>query len=62
VPEQFLDGANVIACLQKVRGEAVSQCLRPNRPGDTRAGSGFANGPLRHGLVYLMPAPLARGA
>ncbi len=60
VPKQFLDRANVVAHFQQMRGEAVPQRVRPHRFGYPDASSRFADGPLRHGLVQVMPTPLAR--
>lgn len=60
MPEQLLDRANVVARFQKMRGEAVAQRVRPHRLRDADAASCFADGTLRHRLVQVMPALLAR--
>ena len=58
VPEQRLDGADVVAILQKVRGEAVPQHMAGDPSVDARRHGGGGDGLLHARLVH-MPAAAA---
>ena len=53
--QQFLNGANVVACFQKMRGERMPQDVWIGRLGETNLPGGFFEGALRNGLVEMVP-------
>jgi hypothetical protein len=62
VAEQILDRADVVAVLEEVGGERVTQSVATNLLGDSRAQSGVAHRALEHGLVKVMAAAALTGA
>jgi hypothetical protein len=58
--EQFLDGANVIALLQQVSGEAVTKGVAACGLGYPGLAAGFFEGLLQDGFVEVVPADHAR--
>jgi len=56
VTEQFLDGPNVIAILQKVGGEGMAKRVRRNVFVDFCAAGGFPDGFLNHCFMQMMTA------
>ena len=61
VAEELLDGANVVAVLEEVRGKGVAQGVTGGPFGKACADHGQGDGSLEHGLVKVMPATLPRG-
>jgi hypothetical protein len=59
MPEQLLDGSDVIASLEQVRRKRVPQRVTRRRAGDPRRPRGLFNRPLQDGFVQVMPPPLA---
>jgi hypothetical protein len=57
VPEQLLNGADVLAVFQQVCGERVAEGVgaRPFR--DPGLADGILHRALEHGLVQVVPAP-----
>ena len=46
MPEQLLDGANVVAGLEQVGGKGVSESVAGGSLGDAAAAHGLGDGPL----------------
>jgi len=61
VAEEFLDGANVVAILQEVGGEAVAEGVGADALGDASELGGFVNGFL-HAVFVQMVAALCAAA
>lgn len=57
--EQLLNGADIVAVLQKMGGEGVPDGVADRGPGDARATGGRTHRLLRHGFVQVMPPHLA---
>lgn len=60
VPQQFLDGADVVALLQQPRGEAVAEGVCLDRFVDVRFGYRQVEVFAQQGVVDVMAAPNAR--
>jgi len=60
VTEQFLHGPDVVVVLQQVRGERMTQGVARRSLRDARPPHRVLHGALKHGLVQVMPAALAR--
>ncbi len=56
VPEQRLDGSDVIAVLDEVGREGVTQRVASDLAFDARAAARLSDGPLEHSFVKVMPA------
>jgi len=56
VAEEFLDGANVVAVLQEVGGEAVAEGVGADALGDAGELGGFVNGFLHAVFVQMVAA------
>jgi hypothetical protein len=54
VAEQFLDGADIIAILQKVRGEGVAESVTGGAFGDGGAVGGLPHRALHCALVQMV--------
>src|SRR5262245_36221587 len=61
MPEQLLDGADVVPSLEQMRREAVAQRVRADGLDDAGVPAGLADGTLNDGFV-LMVAPGLPGA
>src|SRR6266567_8275370 len=59
VAEEFLDGPDVIAGLEEVRGERVAQGVAARRLGESGLAGGQFDESLEHGFVQVMAAALA---
>ena len=62
VTEELLDGPDVVVVLEEVGGEGVAKRVTGCALRDGRPAHGLLHRPLEHGLVQVVPAPLARGA
>ena len=62
VSEQFLDRTNVVAVFEEMRREGVPEGVTRGSLGQARLEDGFLDSPLEHGLMEVMPAPLAGDA
>ena len=58
VPEQLLDGTDVVTIPEQVRGERVPHCVRAGTLRDVGAPHGILRGTLEDGLVQVMAASL----
>jgi hypothetical protein len=56
VPQQLLDGANVVTGFQEVGGEGVAEGVGGGRLGDAAGFGGGADGALQVGVVGVMAA------
>ncbi len=59
VAEEFLHGADVVAGLQKMGRERMPQRVAARLLRDTGPNDGLSNGPLNHGFMEVVTAPLA---
>jgi hypothetical protein len=57
--EEFLNRANVVASLQEMSGEGVAQGVARRGLVNSGGANGLLEGPLEHGLVQVVAAPLA---
>ena len=60
MPQEFLDGANVVAVFEQVRGKGVTERVAGSQFGDPGSADGLVDGPLDDRLVEGMPPALAR--
>lgn len=58
--EELLDGTDVIAALEEVRGKGMSEGMAGRGFGDSRLSHGLADRPLENGLVEMVARPVAR--
>jgi hypothetical protein len=58
VAQQFLDGADVVAVLEQVGGEAVAKDVWDDGLGDVGSSGGLAHGPLDQSLVSMVATGL----
>ena len=59
VAQELLDGADVVAVLEQVGGEAVAKRVWGDGLGDVGSSGGLAHGPLDQGLVDMVATGLA---
>ena len=59
VAKELLDGPDIRAAFQKMRGEGVSQGVRRHGLGDADTSGGTFDGTLDDAFVQVMAAPLA---
>ena len=57
--EQFLDGPDVVALLQQVCGEGVTEGMAGGRLGNAGRANRVLYSPLEHRFVEMVAAPLA---
>src|SRR5439155_16843890 len=62
VAEQFLDRADVVALLEQMGGEGVTESVAGRRLREAGGADRFLDGPLENGFVEMMTAPLASEA
>jgi hypothetical protein len=62
VPEQLLNRPDVMTGFEQVRRKAVPQRMACGGNGNAGGPGGILDGPLKDGLVEVMPAPLGRCA
>ena len=60
MPEQFLDGSDVVPIFQQVGGEAVAKGVGGRRLVDPRGAHGFPDGALEHRFVLVVAPHLSR--
>ena len=59
MPEELLDGADVVAVLEEMRGERVPQRVAASMLLDARGANGKLDGPLHGGFFEVMASPNA---
>jgi hypothetical protein len=59
VPQEFLDGPNVIPVLEEMRGKGVAERVAGRRLGHPSPEDGLPYRPLDDRFVQVVPAPLA---
>jgi hypothetical protein len=59
VAEQFLDGSDVIAAFEPMRGKAMAECVAGCPFGKARLANGLFERLLKNGLVHRMPPCLS---
>ncbi len=62
VAEELLHGTDVVVGLEEVGGEGVAERVAGRALGDARPARRLLHRPLEHGLVQVVPAPLAGDA
>jgi hypothetical protein len=58
VAKQFLNGANILAFFEEVRGEAVPKSVAANSLGYAGSDNGFTDGPLNAAFVSVVATNL----
>ena len=61
VPEELLDGAYVIAVLDEMRCEVMSEAMAAGRFGNPRGTAGVSDSPLYHGFVKVVATAFGGG-
>jgi hypothetical protein len=59
MPEQLLDGSDVVPAFEQVRRKAMSKRMARRRTGDAGGSGSVLDRPLENGFVKMMPPPLA---
>lgn len=57
--KKLLDGADVVACLEQMRGEAVAERATPDMLEYSSSADGFLHGPLKNCLMDVLAAFLS---
>lgn len=58
MPEQLLDGPDVVPVLEQVGRKRVAEDMAGDVLGNAGSSSGLRHGALEHGLMQVVPAPL----
>jgi hypothetical protein len=60
VPQEFLDGSDVVAGFEQVRGKRMAEGVTSNVFDDAGLANSLLHGPLEDGFVHVMAALFAR--
>ena len=55
MPQQFLDGANIVTSFEQMRGKRMPECVAARGFGDPCLPYGCFHAPLQHQLTHMMP-------